>query len=63
VLGGAAVEPKHLNQALECAAAGLYRATIGAILPLEEAPRAHELVSASQVIGKVVLDPNGLARQ
>jgi NADPH:quinone reductase-like Zn-dependent oxidoreductase len=63
VLGGATVEREHLNQALEGAAAGRYRATIGAVLPLEQARRAHEIVQASQVIGKVVLDPNGLARQ
>jgi NADPH:quinone reductase-like Zn-dependent oxidoreductase len=63
VLGGAVVERTHVTQALECAAARQYRAMIGAVLPLEEASRAHEQVSEGQVIGKVVLDPNGLARQ
>ena len=32
------------------------------VLRLEQAAHGHELVAGSQVIGKVILDPNGVAR-
>src|SRR5436190_1798472 len=42
--------------------AGHDKVVIGAIRPLEKAPRGHELVASSEVIGNVILDPNGIAR-
>jgi NADPH:quinone reductase-like Zn-dependent oxidoreductase len=63
LLGGATVEPEHLREAVQGALAGRYRALIGAVLPLSEVRRGHEMVAAGEVIGKVILDPNGLTEQ
>jgi NADPH:quinone reductase-like Zn-dependent oxidoreductase len=63
LLGGATVEPAHLQEALAGALAGRYYAVIGAVLPLDEVRHAHEMVAAGEVIGKVILDPNGMAQQ
>jgi NADPH:quinone reductase-like Zn-dependent oxidoreductase len=38
-------------------AAGELRTTIAAVLPFEEAPKAHELVDSGHAGGKVVLTP------
>jgi len=54
--------PEQVQQAIDDAVAGRYKAVIGAVLPLEQAAHGHELVAGSQVIGKVILDPNGIAR-
>jgi NADPH:quinone reductase-like Zn-dependent oxidoreductase len=42
---------------LEMAASGRFKALIDCVLPLSQAVRAHELVEARAVIGKVILDP------
>jgi NADPH2:quinone reductase len=57
VIGGAHGEPQDVEHALSEAAAGRIRAPIGAVLPLEQARQAHEMVEADQVTGKVVLVP------
>ena len=55
LLGGATVEPEHVRAAIDGALGGRYTAAIGAIVPLEGVERGG-------VIGKVVLDPDGIAR-
>lgn len=57
VLGGASPRQEDVEQALEGARTGVYRAVIGASLPLERAAQAHQLVADSAVPGKVVLVP------
>ncbi|WP_405133747.1 NADP-dependent oxidoreductase [Nocardia sp. NBC_01388] len=54
---GISVEPDYagLEAIAELADAGLLRPTIAAELPLEDAPKAHELVEGGQTVGKVVL--------
>lgn len=61
VLGGATAKRHHVVQALEGAAGGHFKAVIGATLPLEELPRAHRLADDRSLVGKVIIDPNGLA--
>ncbi len=63
ILGGAGALPAHARQALEGAAAGVYRAAIGAIMPLDQTSHAHAALEAGQIVGKVILDPNGVARE
>ena len=43
------------------AAAGRFKALIDCVLPLSEAPRAHEIVESRGGIGKVILDPTQLS--
>jgi NADPH2:quinone reductase len=57
VIGGAHGEPQDVAHALSEAAAGRIHAPIGAVLPLEQARQAHEMVEADQVTGKVILVP------
>jgi NADPH:quinone reductase len=57
VIGGAHGEPQDVEHTLAEAAAGRIRAPIGAVLPLEQARQAHEMVEAEQVTGKVILVP------
>jgi NADPH:quinone reductase-like Zn-dependent oxidoreductase len=42
------------------AAEGRFKALIDCVLPLSQAPRAHELVESRSGIGKVILDPTQL---
>ncbi|HZP25807.1 MAG TPA: zinc-binding dehydrogenase [Dehalococcoidia bacterium] len=59
VIGGIGLELKEdVALALELAAAGQICALVDRVLPLSEAPLAHELVDANQTVGKVVLDPS-----
>ncbi|MFC7582942.1 zinc-binding dehydrogenase [Nonomuraea antimicrobica] len=51
-----AVDLRELSgQALELAAAGRLRPTIGATFPLESAAEAHAAIEARTVIGKTLL--------
>src|SRR6185436_2698201 len=43
VLGGADFTPEQIQQSIDGALAGCYRAVISAVLPLEQAAHAHEL--------------------
>jgi D-arabinose 1-dehydrogenase-like Zn-dependent alcohol dehydrogenase len=42
---------------LQAAAEGCFKAVIACVLPLSQAPLAHELVESHATLGKVVLDP------
>ncbi len=57
VIGGAHGEPQDAARALADAAAGRIQVMIGAVLPLDQARQAHELVEANEINGKVVLVP------
>ena len=57
VIGATGQTPADLALSLHAAAQGRFRALIACILPLSQAPRAHELVGSGAVLGKVVLDP------
>ena len=48
-----------VGECLQLAAEGKIRALIGKKLPLSEAPEGHRLVESNQVIGKVILEPQG----
>jgi NADPH:quinone reductase-like Zn-dependent oxidoreductase len=43
--------------ALEAGRLGKIHPLIGAVLPLSEAKRAHEIVERNEILGKVILDP------
>lgn len=49
--------PADLALSLHAAAQGRFKAVIARILPLSQAPLAHELVESRAILGKVVLDP------
>ena len=49
------------RRSLEMAAQGRLRALIDCVLPLSQAPRAHEIVEGRGGLGKVVLDPTQLS--
>jgi NADPH2:quinone reductase len=57
VIGGAHGEPQDVEHTLAEAAAGRIRPLIAAVLPLEQARQAHEMVEAGQVTGKILLVP------
>lgn len=61
VIGGARVGPDDIEHALAAAAKGTLHPLIGEILPLRAAREAHELVERGDVIGKVILEPDGPA--
>jgi NADPH:quinone reductase-like Zn-dependent oxidoreductase len=54
---GVAVEPDHagLEQLTALVDSGRLRPTIAAVLPLEDAAKAHELVDGGHTLGKIVL--------
>jgi NADPH:quinone reductase len=56
VIGATGETPGDVAMALEAAAAGKFKVVIDQVLPLSEAPRAHEIVAARGGTGKVVLD-------
>ncbi len=62
IIGGAHGEPQDVERALDDAAAGRIRPLIAAVLPLEQARQAHEMVEAGQVTGKVLLAPSPALR-
>ena len=57
VIGATGHTSADLALSLHAAARGRFKAIIACILPLSEAPRAHELVESRATLGKVVLDP------
>jgi NADPH:quinone reductase len=57
VIGGAHGEPQDVERALAEAAAGRIQVTIGTVMPLEQARRAHEMVEGNEINGKVILVP------
>jgi NADPH:quinone reductase-like Zn-dependent oxidoreductase len=57
ILGATGSKSEDVTASLAAAAEGRFRALIDQILPLSEAPRAHEIVAARSGLGKVVLDP------
>jgi len=57
VIGATGQTPADLALSLQAAAQGRFKAIIACILPLSQAPRAHELVESRAILGKVVLDP------
>jgi len=56
VIGATGETPADVKMSLEAAAAGRFKVVIDQVLPLSEAPRAHEIVAARGGTGKVVLD-------
>jgi NADPH:quinone reductase len=57
VIGATGQTPADLALSLQAAAQRRFKAIIACILPLSQAPRAHELVESRAMLGKVVLDP------
>ena len=51
------IRAASMNDLIERLAAGAIRPLIHARLPLKEARRAHEMIEARQVIGKILLKP------
>jgi NADPH:quinone reductase-like Zn-dependent oxidoreductase len=60
VMGVTGERPESARQAMEMAAAGKFKALIDRVLPLSQAPLAHELVESRGGLGKVILDPTQL---
>ena len=56
VIGATGETPADVKMSLEAAAAGRFKVVIDQVLPLSEAPRAHEIVAGRGGTGKVVLD-------
>jgi NADPH:quinone reductase-like Zn-dependent oxidoreductase len=57
IMGVTGERPESARQSLEMAAAGKFKALIDRVLPLSQAPLAHELVEGRGGLGKVILDP------
>lgn len=57
VIGATGHAPADIALSLHAAARGRFKAIIARILPLSQAPLAHELVESRAILGKVVLDP------
>jgi NADPH:quinone reductase len=57
VIGATGQSPADLALSLQAAAQGRFKAIIARILPLSQAPLAHELVESRAILGKAVLDP------
>ena len=60
VMGRTGETPDGAAVSLRMAAEGRFKALIDRVLPLSQAPQAHELVESRSGIGKVVLDPTQL---
>jgi NADPH:quinone reductase-like Zn-dependent oxidoreductase len=60
LMGVTGERPESARLALEMAAAGKFKALIDRVLPLSQAPLAHELVESRGGLGKVILDPTQL---
>jgi NADPH:quinone reductase-like Zn-dependent oxidoreductase len=52
-----AIRAQSMNDLIAKLGAGLIRPLIHARLPLKDARRAHEMIEAREVIGKIVLKP------
>jgi NADPH:quinone reductase-like Zn-dependent oxidoreductase len=57
ILGATGGSGEDVKLSLEAAAQGRFQALIDRILPLADAPLAHEIVEARSGLGKVLLDP------
>jgi len=57
VIGATGHSHADIALSLQAAAEGRFKAIIACILPLSQAPLAHELVESRATLGKVVLDP------
>jgi NADPH:quinone reductase-like Zn-dependent oxidoreductase len=55
--GLAPLRPDDLENSLRRAQSGDFRALIDTVLPLADAPRAHELAERRDGVGKIVIDP------
>jgi len=58
IMGTPESRPTDVQRALDAAASGTIRASIGCVLPLAAAAEAHRLVETNEVIGKLVLQPD-----
>jgi NADPH:quinone reductase-like Zn-dependent oxidoreductase len=61
VIGATGDMPADVTLSLQAAAEGRFKAIIDRILPLSEAPLAHELVEQRVGTGKILLDPTRLS--
>jgi acryloyl-coenzyme A reductase len=59
MLSATSTTRRQLEDCLALVARGAVKPIIAMALPLEEAARAHELVEAGKVAGRIVLRPNG----
>jgi NADPH2:quinone reductase len=57
IMGRTGETPEAARLSLQMAAEGKFKALIDRIMPLSEAPKAHELVESRGGLGKVILDP------
>ena len=57
ILGSTMGTPAEFREAMNMVFSGKVAPPIHAVLPLHEARRAHELLEAAEVFGKLVLDP------
>jgi NADPH:quinone reductase-like Zn-dependent oxidoreductase len=57
VMGRTGETPDAARLSLQMAAEGKFKALIDRIMPLSQAPQAHELVEGRSHIGKIILDP------
>ena len=57
IMGSTMGTPAEFREAMEMVFSGAVRPPIHAVLPLTEARKAHELLEAGEVFGKIVLDP------
>lgn len=57
VLGSSGKDHNDLEWVITQAANRRFHPLIGAVLPLSQARKAHEMVEANRVVGKVILDP------
>jgi NADPH:quinone reductase-like Zn-dependent oxidoreductase len=60
VIGATGDMPADVTLSLQAAAEGRFRAIVDRVLPLSQAPLAHELVEQRVGTGKIVLDPTRL---
>lgn len=61
VIGATGDMPADVTLSLQAAAEGRFKAIIDRVLPLSDAPLAHELVEQRAGTGKIVLEPTRLA--
>jgi NADPH:quinone reductase-like Zn-dependent oxidoreductase len=61
VIGATGDMPADVTLSLQAAAEGRFKAIIDRVLPLSDAPLAHDLVARRGGVGKIVLDPTRLA--
>ena len=57
ILGSTMGTPKDYREAMDLVFQGRITPVIHAVLPLEEARKAHEILEAGEAFGKIVLVP------